>query len=73
MSSSVLLVADPGAPAALAEDLSKELPQLLTSDSSSDWTVSVQTGSYRLTEQASLDDVLGGWILQANDRTSSCT
>lgn len=57
--SSVLLVADPGAPAALAEDLSKELPTLLTRESSeSDWTVSVETGSYLLGEQASLDDVL---------------
>jgi hypothetical protein len=59
MASSVLLVADPGAPAALAEDLSEELPKLLTRESSgSDWTVAVQTGSYRLTEQASLGDVV---------------
>lgn len=60
MSASVLLVADPGAPAALAEGLSRELPKLLTRDASSheDWTVTVQTGSYRLTEQDSLSEVL---------------
>jgi hypothetical protein len=59
MASSVLLLADPGAPAALAEELSEELPERLTRDTSSEWTVSVRTASYRLTEQASLDDVLG--------------
>lgn len=58
MSSSVLLVADPGAPAALVDGLSKELPELLARRSSSDWTVSVHTDSYPLTEQASLDDVV---------------
>ncbi|MDG4664391.1 hypothetical protein [Mycobacterium sp. 236(2023)] len=58
MSPSVLLIADPGAPAELAEDLSKDLPKLLTRDSSSSPAVSVQTGSYRLTEQDPLDDVL---------------
>lgn len=60
MASSVLLVADPGAPAALAEDLSRDLPELLRRDSSppSEWKVSVQTGTYRLTEQASLSDVV---------------
>lgn len=53
MPNSVLLLADPGAPAALAEDLQKDL-----ADDSPDATVSVQTGAYRLTEQDSLSDVL---------------
>lgn len=60
MSVSVLLIADPGAPAALAEELSEELSksQERDSPSPSERTVSVQTGSYRLTEQASLSDVV---------------
>lgn len=60
MSASVLLIADPGAPAALAEELSKDLPRTLkrNSSESSEWTVSVQTGSYTLTDQASLGEVL---------------
>ncbi|OBF34971.1 hypothetical protein A5724_16545 [Mycobacterium sp. ACS1612] len=60
MTTSVLLLADPGAPAALAEELSEDLPKLLPRDSksSSPWAVSVQTGSYPLSEQASLAEVL---------------
>lgn len=59
MSTSVLLLADPGAPSALADELSEELPERLPRhSSSSEWTVSVQTGSYLLTEQASLAEVV---------------
>ncbi|WP_111510793.1 hypothetical protein [Mycobacterium kyogaense] len=55
MASSVLLVADPGAPAALAEDLCKKLKH---SEANADLTVSVHTGTYRLTEQDALTEVL---------------
>ncbi|KUI38272.1 hypothetical protein AU194_27060 [Mycobacterium sp. GA-2829] len=58
MSASVLLLADPGAPAALAADLSTELPERLPHHPPLEWTVSVQTASYRLTEQSSLSEVL---------------
>lgn len=58
MPTSILLLADPDAPAALAEDLSVELPKTFRRHASSEWTVSVQTGSYLLTEQASLAEVL---------------
>jgi hypothetical protein len=54
----LLLLADPGAPTALAEVLSEELPTLLGRGRSDEWTVSVQTDSFRLTEQATLDDVV---------------
>ncbi|MEH3140460.1 MAG: hypothetical protein PGN37_09805 [Mycobacterium kyogaense] len=55
MASTVLLVADPGAPAALAEDLRERLTRKGPSE---DGAVSVHTGAYRLTEQASLSDVV---------------
>lgn len=58
MAPSVLLLADPGAPAALADDLSRELPERLTPESSTAWRVSTRTGSYCLTEQASLGEVV---------------
>lgn len=68
MSASILLLADPGAPAALAEDLSTELPKRHPGESS-EWTVATQTASYRLTEQASLGEVLEevGPISQRHD------
>jgi hypothetical protein len=59
VSTSLLLAADPGAPSALAEELSVKLPALLSRrQSSPQWTVSVHTSAYPLTEQASLADVL---------------
>jgi hypothetical protein len=59
VATSLLLAADPGAPAALAKELSVTLPALLTPRQSSPrWTVSVHTGAYPLTEQASLADVV---------------
>jgi hypothetical protein len=59
VATSVLLVADPGAPAVLAEQFAVKLPKLLPRySSSSEWTVSAKTGAYRLTDQASLADVL---------------
>ena len=62
MTSSLLLVADPGAPAALAQDLAQVLPKALAEGSSSDrrWTISVQEAVYQLDEQATLAEVMEG-------------
>jgi hypothetical protein len=59
MSTSLLLAADPGAPSALAEQLSTELPKVLARQPSSpEWTVSVKTDIYLLKDHAPLADVL---------------
>ncbi|SEH70444.1 hypothetical protein SAMN04489835_3068 [Mycolicibacterium rutilum] len=62
MSTSLLLVSDPGVPAALAQDLSSSLRETLADISASDreWLISAQEGTYRLTEQATFAEVMQG-------------
>ena len=57
--SSVLLIADPGAPAAIAERLSDSLPNALT-DWAPDgkWDVSVRRDSYPVDEHAEVVEVI---------------
>ncbi|WP_458319309.1 hypothetical protein [Mycolicibacterium brisbanense] len=58
--SSVLLIADPGAPAAIAERLSESLPHALTDWALADdkWDVSVRRDSYPVDEHAEVIDVI---------------
>jgi hypothetical protein len=63
VSSSLLLIADPGAPAALADDLVESLQEVLggTSSLQSDWDVSVEVQPYLLDEQAEIAMVID-WV-----------
>ncbi|WP_156686739.1 hypothetical protein [Mycobacterium sp. Marseille-P9652] len=58
--SSILLIADPGAPAAIAERLSDSLPSALLNGDAADgkWDVSVRRDSYPVDEHAEVSDVL---------------
>jgi hypothetical protein len=59
--SSILLVADPGAPAAIAERLSDSLPNALTDGASAGdkWDVSVRRHAYPIDEHAEVSEVVG--------------
>ena len=63
MPSSLLLIADPGAPAALADDLAEPLHDALerTACPKSDWHVSVEVQPYLLDEQAGIATVID-WV-----------
>jgi hypothetical protein len=67
MSSSLLLIADPGAPAAIADDLIDPLHVALqrTSSATSDWDVSVEVQPYLLDEQAEIATVID-WVEPAS-------
>lgn len=56
-----MLVADPGAPAAIAERLSDSLPNALTDRASADdkWDVSVRRHAYPIDEHAEVSEVVG--------------
>jgi hypothetical protein len=58
--SSILLIADPGAPAVIAERLSDSLPNALT-DGPADgkWDVSVRRHAYPIDEHTEMSDVVG--------------
>lgn len=58
---SILLVADPGAPAALAERLTDSLPSALAEQASAgdEWDVSVRRRAYAIDEHAAVSDVIG--------------
>ena len=58
--SSILLVADPGVPAAIAERLSDSLPSALTNGAAADgeWDVSVRRDSYPVDEHAEVLEVI---------------
>lgn len=58
--SSILLIADPGAPVAIAERLSDSLPEALTDGGSLDgkWDVSVRRHSYPVDEHAEVVEVV---------------
>ena len=58
--SSILLIADPGAPAAIAERLSDSLPNALTDGAAADgkWDVSVRRDSYPVDEHAEVLEVI---------------
>jgi hypothetical protein len=60
-SSSILLVADPGAPAAIAERLSDSLPDALTDSAPAEdkWVVSVRRQAYPIDEHAEVSEVVG--------------
>jgi hypothetical protein len=60
-SSSILLIADPGAPAAIAERLSDSLPHALSDDAPADnrWEVSVRRHAYPFDEYAEVSEVVG--------------
>jgi hypothetical protein len=60
-SSSILLIADPGAPAMIAERLSDSLPNALTDRSRADdqWDVSVRRHAYPIGEHAEVLEVVG--------------
>src|SRR5690349_10460427 len=58
--SSILLIADPGAPAVIAERLSDSLPNGLTDGSSDDkWDVSVRRQAYPIDEHTDVSEVVG--------------
>ena len=59
--SSILLIADPGAPAAIAERLSESLPDVLTDRASEGdkWRVSVRRHAYPIDEGAEVASVVG--------------
>src|SRR3954447_4285026 len=58
--SSILLVADPGAPAEIAERLSDSLPHVLTDEPADDtWNVSVRRRTYPIDEHTEFADVVG--------------
>lgn len=58
--SSILLIADPGAPAAIAEHMSDSLPNALTDQAVDDkWVVSVQSRAYPIDEQAEVSELVG--------------
>lgn len=58
--SSILLIADPGAPVAIAERLSDSLPEALADGASVDgrWDVSVRRHSYPVDEHAEVVEVV---------------
>src|SRR4051795_401714 len=58
--SSILLIADPGAPAVIAERLSDSLPSALT-DGAADgkWDVSVRRHAYPIDEHTEVSEVVG--------------
>ena|SRR5215217_571324 len=60
-SSSILLIADPGAPAAIAERLSDSLPTALTDSAPADdkWDVSVRRHAYPIDEHTEVSEVVG--------------
>lgn len=62
MSPSLLLIADPGAPSALAQDLVDTLPEAIAGSSSSgqEWTISVLEEAHHVNEQAPLNEVMEG-------------
>src|SRR3954447_12088059 len=58
--SSILLIADPGAPTVIAERLSESLPNALTAGPADDkWDVSVRRHAYPIDEQTEFSEVLG--------------
>jgi hypothetical protein len=59
--SSILLIADPGAPAVIAERLSDSLPNALTEWAHADdkWDVSVRRHAYPIDEHAEVSEVVG--------------
>src|ERR1700761_1962518 len=59
--SSILLIADPGAPAVIAERLSDSLPNALTDRARADdkWDVSVRRHAYPIGEHAEVADMVG--------------
>jgi hypothetical protein len=58
--SSILLIADPGAPAVIAKRLSDSLPQALTDGPADDkWDVSVRRHAYPIDEHTEMSDVVG--------------
>ena len=58
--SSILLIADPGVPAVIAERLSDSLPSVLTDGAAADgkWEVSVRRDSYPVDEHAEVVEVI---------------
>jgi hypothetical protein len=59
-SSSILLIADPGAPAVIAKRLSDSLPDALTAGSADDkWNVSVRRHAYPIDEHTKVSEVVG--------------
>ncbi len=58
--SSILLIADPGAPAVVAERLSGSLPSALTDETADDkWVVSVRSHAYPIDEHTEVSEVIG--------------
>jgi hypothetical protein len=58
--SSILLIADPGAPAVIAERLSDSLPDALTDGPEDDkWAVSVRRHAYPIDEHTEVSEVVG--------------
>ncbi|MDT5314954.1 MAG: hypothetical protein QOE74_3974 [Mycobacterium sp.] len=59
--SSILLLADPGAPAVIAKRLSHSLPKALTNGAAADdkWDVSVRRHAYPIDEHAEVAEVVG--------------
>jgi hypothetical protein len=59
--SSILLIADPGAPAVIAKRLSDSLPNALTDRASADdkWDVSVRRHAYPIDEHSKVSEVVG--------------
>lgn len=58
--SSILVIADPGAPAAIAERLSDSLPDELTGGPTDDrWAVSVRRNAYPIDEHTGVSEVIG--------------
>lgn len=66
-SSSILLLADPGAPAAIAERLSDTLPRALTNTvgAEDEWDVSVRRHAYPIGEDDAVSDVVDALDLDA--------
>lgn len=62
VSDTLLLIAEPGAPAALAHNLADTLPAAMDPSSSPGqrWAISVQEDAYHLNEQATLTEVMDG-------------
>jgi hypothetical protein len=56
--SSILLIADPGLPTAIAERLSVSLPDALTSPAHGQWDVSVRRDAYPVDEHAEVVEVI---------------
>jgi hypothetical protein len=56
--SSLLLIADPGVPAAIAERLSDSLPDALTPPADGEWSVSVRHHAYPIDEHAEVVEVI---------------